>query len=270
MAVCVPAARAALFVIVAALMLMTPIVTSAALGVVSRGHNPKAHTKPPDNILFMYEVHGWLMSIAWGVLAPAAIVLAYNFKNVPPTNMWFHAHRALMLLAYLMQLAGVGVIIAVMPQYWDYYSRQVMIHISVGIACEFLAGMQVLSAMVKRPGKASPYRRTWSVAHIWTGRLLLIVGIVLIFDGLLLYHSGKPYQHLFVILSAILFFFFSVAAGKDAYDQVRLPPPAVTEAAAAKLHEFALQPLGGNFPSQLDSACVSPSSSAGKIAAIKC
>ncbi len=37
------------------------------------------------------------MSIAWGVLAPAAIVLAYNFKNVPPTNMWFHAHRALMV-----------------------------------------------------------------------------------------------------------------------------------------------------------------------------
>ena len=54
---------------------------------------------------------------------------------------------AAQLLAYLMQLAGVGVIIAVMPQYWDYYSRQVMIHISVGIACEFLAGMQVSDSL---------------------------------------------------------------------------------------------------------------------------
>lgn len=42
-----------------------------------------------------------------------------------------------------MQLAGVGVIIAVMPQYWEVYSRQVMIHISVGIALEILAGGQV-------------------------------------------------------------------------------------------------------------------------------
>lgn len=51
--------------------------------------------------------------------------------------------------------------------------------------------MQVLAAMVKRPGQASRYRRAWNVAHTWTGRLLLIMGIALIFDGLLLYHSGK-------------------------------------------------------------------------------
>lgn len=49
----------------------------------------------------MYEIHGWLMSLAWGVLAPAAIVLAYNFRNVPPTNMWFHAHRAIMVRLHL-------------------------------------------------------------------------------------------------------------------------------------------------------------------------
>ncbi|CAL8465580.1 g5116 [Coccomyxa elongata] len=231
--------------------------------------------KPPDNILFMYQVHGWLMSIAWCVLAPAAIVLAYNFRNVPPSNMWFHAHRAIMLVAYLMQLAGVGVVIAVMPQYWEVYSRQVMIHISVGIALEILAGGQVLVAMVKRPSQASRYRRAWNVAHVWTGRLLLILGIVLIFDGLLLYHSGQPYQHLFIALSAVLFFFFSVAVGKDAYDQVGLPPPAVAMAAAAKLPvigklpEAAPQPpcrgsieIAGN----LDSARVSPSNSSFKVA----
>ncbi|BDA49891.1 probable cytochrome b561 and DOMON domain-containing protein At3g25 [Coccomyxa sp. Obi] len=231
--------------------------------------------KPPDNILFMYEVHGWLMSIAWGVLAPAAIVLAYNFRNVPPSNMWFHAHRAIMLVAYLMQLAGVGVVIAVMPQYWEVYSRQVMIHIAVGIALEILAGGQVLAAMVKRPSQASRYRRAWNVAHTWTGRLLLLLGIALIFDGLLLYHSGQPYQHLFIALSAILFFFFSVAAGKDAYDQVGLPPPAVAMAAAAKLPELgklpeaALQPPRRGsieFAATLDSARVSPSGSSVKLA----
>ena len=52
------------------------------------------------------------------------------------------------LVAYLMQLAGVGVVIAVMPQYWEIYSRQVMIHISVGIALEILAGGQVSTPMI--------------------------------------------------------------------------------------------------------------------------
>lgn len=51
--------------------------------------------------------------------------------------------------------------------------------------------LQVLAAMVKRPSQASHYRRAWNVAHVWTGRLSLILGIVLIFDGLLLYHSGQ-------------------------------------------------------------------------------
>lgn len=47
------------------------------------------------------------------------------------------------LVAYLMQLAGVGVVIAVMPIYWKVYSRQVMIHIAVGILLEIVAGAQV-------------------------------------------------------------------------------------------------------------------------------
>ena len=54
----------------------------------------------------MYEVHGWLMSLAWGVLAPAAIVLAYNFRNVGPTSMWFHAHRILMVSSLTESLIG--------------------------------------------------------------------------------------------------------------------------------------------------------------------
>ncbi len=79
---------------------------------------------------------------------------------------------------------------------------------------------------------------------------------------------SAAYQHLFIALSAVLFFFFSVAVGKDAYDQVGLPPPAVAMAAAAKLPEAALQPprRGSVELNTLDSARVSPSGSNTKLA----
>lgn len=82
------------------------------------------------------------------------------------------------------------------------------------------------------------------------------------------------YQHLFILLSAILFFFFAVAAGKDAYDQTPLPPPAVAEEASVKLHEEAARKLheigmpqhNRKAVKQLDSACVSPTRSTDKLA----
>lgn len=74
--------------------------------------------------------------------------------------------------------------------------------------------------------------------------------------------ASAAYQHLFIALSAILFFFFTVAAGKDAYDQVQLPPPAVAAAAALKVPEVAMQPRLGL---QLDSARLSPVDSAQQL-----
>ena len=50
--------------------------------------------------------------------------------------------------------------------------------------------MQVVTAFTGRPSLSSRYRRIWNVAHWWNGRLLLLYGIGLIFDGLLLYRSG--------------------------------------------------------------------------------
>ena len=54
-----------------------------------------------------------------------------------------------------------------------------------------MVGVKVLLAFVGRPSHASHLRRTWNVAHWWMGRLLLLLGIVLVYDGLLLYRSGR-------------------------------------------------------------------------------
>ena len=54
-------------------------------------HGPSLYT------IWLYTIHGWLMAIAWGALAPAAIVVAYKFKDLPSRGLWFQIHRAMMV-----------------------------------------------------------------------------------------------------------------------------------------------------------------------------
>ncbi|CAL5219481.1 g1319 [Coccomyxa viridis] len=184
-------------------------------------HGPSLYT------IWLYTIHGWLMSVAWGALAPAAILVAYKFKDLPSRGLWFQIHRAMMALAYIMQLVGVAVVSV--PISWTgmlHYPRQTQIHYSVGLLVQALAFIQVLLAFVGRPSHGSHLRRTWNVAHWWMGRLLLLLGIVLVYDGLLLYRNGRKDQWKFISFSAYLFAIFLVAAGKDAMDETKLPPPA--------------------------------------------
>ena len=48
--------------------------------------------------IWLYTIHGWLMAVAWGALAPAAILIAYKFKDQLHTRgLWFQLHRAMMV-----------------------------------------------------------------------------------------------------------------------------------------------------------------------------
>ena len=64
-----------------------------------------------------------------------------------------------------------------------------------------MVGVKVLLAFVGRPSHKSHLRRTWNVAHWWNGRLLLLLGIVLVYDGLLLYRHGKSKPQTSALLS---------------------------------------------------------------------
>ena len=58
-------------------------------------HGPSLYT------IWLYTIHGWLMSVAWGALAPAAILVAYKFKDLPSRGLWFQIHRAMMVCTSL-------------------------------------------------------------------------------------------------------------------------------------------------------------------------
>ena len=64
---------------------------SGTSGAMPAYHGPSLYT------IWLYTIHGWLMSIAWGALAPAAILVAYKFKDLPSAGLWFQIHRAMMV-----------------------------------------------------------------------------------------------------------------------------------------------------------------------------
>ena len=68
-------------------------------------HGPSLYT------IWLYTIHGWLMSIAWGALAPAAILVAYKFKDLPSRGLWFQIHRAMMVSLSMSE---------VMPYTWSH------------------------------------------------------------------------------------------------------------------------------------------------------
>ncbi len=63
-----------------------------------------------------------------------------------------------------------------------------------------MVAVKVLLAFVGRPSHGSHLRRTWNVAHWWNGRLLLLLGIVLVYDGLLLYRHGRSKSQILTML----------------------------------------------------------------------
>lgn len=47
------------------------------------------------------------MGLSWGVIIPLSVVTARNFKQHDPT--WFFIHRAAGVLAFLMNVIGLGI-----------------------------------------------------------------------------------------------------------------------------------------------------------------
>ena len=92
----------------------------------------------------MEEAHAWIVTIGWGVLVPAGIVMARSFKDAgsqalkPP--LWFHVHRAVMSLGFVLGCVGVGLGFAASSGGWD---TPYAAHRNMGVAVSALGLAQV-------------------------------------------------------------------------------------------------------------------------------
>eukprot|EP00850_Spirogloea_muscicola_P004839 SM000021S06472 [mRNA] locus=s21:499980:501291:- [translate_table: standard] len=124
------------------------------------------------------SAHGLVNVIAWGLLMPLGVVAARHFKHEDP--LWFHVHRSMQSVAFALGALGLasGLLLTA-----DHAESPFPVHRNLGIALVVVASLQVL-AIVARPDKDAKVRPLWNMAHWWTGRAVLLLAIVNIYEGL--------------------------------------------------------------------------------------
>ncbi len=89
--------------------------------------------------MYALQVHGWLMCLSWGFLIPLGVVIAC-FRTVRGMgNWWFHLHRALQTLGFLVSLAGLAVGVYLDPGQGGLFWQ----HKIIGVVVNVLALVQV-------------------------------------------------------------------------------------------------------------------------------
>ncbi|KAI3429584.1 hypothetical protein D9Q98_005670 [Chlorella vulgaris] len=133
--------------------------------------------------LTLKSAHSWLAAIGWGVLIPAGIVMARSFKDAAPP-LWFHLHRGLQTLGFVMGTISLGLGFMLVDSEWTAQDHEHAVHRNLGVACTVL-GFTQFSALVLRPNLNHKYRFAWRLWHVWVGRSAAVLAIANIYYGIL-------------------------------------------------------------------------------------
>ncbi|KAJ3338082.1 hypothetical protein HDU93_010018 [Gonapodya sp. JEL0774] len=154
------------------------------------------------------KAHGSLMFVAYGVLAPFAVALAFYSRGKP----YFHLHWYIMSLSVTCALAGFA-----MSVYWthmtlgqEFHFKSAKEHTITGVIIVGVSGGYVIHAM----GYSGPRpARNW--AHMWLGRGLFVLAICNIATGLNSYLNIYilPRTLLWVYVGCIIAYLFALFGG---------------------------------------------------------
>jgi hypothetical protein len=127
-------------------------------------------------------IHGILMFIAWGVCAPAGILIARYFKNEMGV-WWFRAHIALMgVLVGGLSIAGFVVMFKEIPDRhfnMSKYNSPFGIHVIIGLVILIILFLQIAQGVII-DRLWNPKRRSvpwWDKVHWWMGRIIFLLSI---------------------------------------------------------------------------------------------
>ncbi|MCL7022756.1 hypothetical protein MKW94_017581 [Papaver nudicaule] len=135
-----------------------------------------ATANAPQNIKKMKASHGALALVGWGVMLPAGTMIARHCRHW--VRKWYYLHTFLQLVGFLIGLASIvsGKVL------YDRAHINFAAHRGIGVFVFVLTIVQVLAFFVL-PDKDSKVRRYWNWYHHWSGRLILVMGVVNIFIG---------------------------------------------------------------------------------------
>ncbi|CAI5505393.1 unnamed protein product [Closterium sp. Naga37s-1] len=154
----------------------------------------------------LFQVHGWLMWLAYGLLMPVGLITARHLQTVTPK--WFAIHWGIQLLAVM--LAIIGFFIAVGK--FGAEAATESLHARMGIAVFTFTLAQPLLG-VFRPHKGNKIRVAWYFAHWLLGILAVGMGWYVLFLGLGLYEhetdqNVQGYEIALGVTTSLLLFAF--------------------------------------------------------------
>ncbi|CDF34702.1 unnamed protein product [Chondrus crispus] len=144
-----------------------------------------------------FIVHGVLMTMAWFVLTPSALVIMRFLKAHNPST--FRWHRALNLLS-------VSFVVAAFIMGLVRGTRKHRAHLIIGGIVFSLATLQALSGLL-RPGKDKDGRQLWAVVHFLSGYVTLGLGMANVWLGLGVIGAATGYY----IVCGVLVGFYVIA-----------------------------------------------------------
>ena len=180
-----------------------------------------------SSFVAMRNAHAWLMTIGWSFLLLGAVI-ARSFRTTGCS--WFYFHVGLQVVGLILILTAFILIFVALNGRKTLYP----IHFGLGVTATSLALAQ-LAAIVWRPLKSSPWRRTWALCHAWIGRSALVLAVANIYYGIINVLMVESWA---VIAYSIVFgSILGLGAVKEGIDYLQLPPPAEIERQFANADE---------------------------------
>ena len=144
--------------------------------------------------------HGFVMTVAMGIVLPLGVLIARFGKGSKGSAMWFHLHRGLQSLGVVMLIAAFAIAIKFENKAGNKHFD--CIHARLGLAVVVLTLLQPLNALV-RPHKGKPHRNLWEWIHKGSGYLVLFLSLITIFLGMKRYDAGLVYYGLYGTVVAV-------------------------------------------------------------------
>ncbi|EFJ28588.1 hypothetical protein SELMODRAFT_441097 [Selaginella moellendorffii] len=170
----------------------------------------KGAAEADEEVKPVLVVHGFMMFLAWAVLFPGGVVAARYLKHLE-NNVWFQAHTYLqysgvtvMLLAFLFAAAELRGL------------HTETVHVKLGLFSILLACFQPVNAFF-RPAKSPPgqqqhkLRMIWEYLHVYSGRGVLVFGLVTLASGMSLLADIYGSEHVRGFEWALLGWVFMVS-----------------------------------------------------------
>lgn len=139
--------------------------------------------KRPGEVVLM--LHLGFMSIAWGALIPAGVIIAKRFGALAA---WFKWHRGLQMLGWLLQAVGFTMALLYGEEHSEHFHG---LHAWLGLFVVTIGTLQPVNGLL-RPHKpaegeeTSSARAAWELVHKGLGWTAVILGVLNMIVGCLL------------------------------------------------------------------------------------